>query len=460
MTDRKINQVLDKLEKNSHLTKDGRAWLISACDPFHDTDITLAGYPDVCSSATIVQLVKKQMVVAPPTGITTQNWDCNITLFNLQGSVNSASNDARLRITANVDQYGFATGGTGLYAYYPVSGVVASSNLTTQQTWPTLSNYNPVATYQGANSVDCSDFVQGACRVIGVAFEVVNTTAEIYKQGQVTVWRQPNVNTLTNIGFVDTGLPLFQATDLLRMPPGDLPTAQLLYGSRSWAAAEGAYVVGRQNGVENPLAQPVNVPFAMTTADYITGVNTPMVYSADTPGAQYVQPILASPFDLSGAYFTGLSPQTTLTVNVRWLLERMPTPSETDLVVLATPSAPYDPLALELYNHCIRDMPPGVMLSENPLGEWFANVLSKVADWAPKIGSALGNFIPGAGLLGNAIGEASSIGARMTRENALDKQPTPGSNSQSAPSAPTTATTSRVQTFKNPMIARRRKLKR
>jgi hypothetical protein len=122
------------------------------------------------------------------------------------------------------------------------------------------------------------------------------------------------------------------------------------------------------------------------------------------------------PFDTSGVHFTGLSYTTTLTVNVRWLIERIPGPNEADLVVLATPSASYDSLALELYTRCVNDMPPGVMLSENPLGEWFRDALSKVSDWAPKVGNALGTFIPGASIIGNGVGMAAGAAKKMIKK--------------------------------------------
>jgi hypothetical protein len=55
---RTINTILDKLEKSTALTKDGRDWLIAAADPFHDTEYVVKGYPDVCTAPTIVQSSK------------------------------------------------------------------------------------------------------------------------------------------------------------------------------------------------------------------------------------------------------------------------------------------------------------------------------------------------------------------------------------------------------------------
>jgi len=135
--------------------------------------------------------------------------------------------------------------------------------------------------------------------------------------------------------------------------------------------------------------------------------------------AYRVPDLYGSPFDCSGAHFTGLSYNTTLTINVRWILERLPGPNEVDLVVLAQPPTPFDPLALELYTRALDNAPPGVMLSENPLGEWFTSVLKKVGEWAPKIGGALGDIgVPFAETVGKIAGAAASkaVKAREKKE--------------------------------------------
>jgi hypothetical protein len=47
------------------------------------------------------------------------------------------------------------------------------------------------------------------------------------------------------------------------------------------------------------------------------------------------------------------------------------------------------------------------MVKENPFGEWFRSVLSRIADYAPKIGSALGTIIPIAPAVGQVVGSAA-----------------------------------------------------
>jgi len=255
-----------------------------------------------------------------------------------------------------------------------------------------------------------SEYISGNCRIIGMGFEVVNTTAEINKQGQCMAYRLPNVVTVGDV-FVPyaTTPPVVSTTAyrFSRFPPASIAKAQLLFGSRSWAAEKGAYVVSRQSGEDNPVTQPSSLPLTYLTTDVNPG-STAIMYSNNNviTGVGQNWPDVYSPFDISGVYFTGLSYTTTLTVNVRWFIERMPGPKETDLVVLATPSSPYDPLALEIYTQCLREMPPAVMLSENPLGEWFRSALAKVADYAPRIGSLFGG-IPGVSLIGEGIGKGA-----------------------------------------------------
>jgi hypothetical protein len=410
---RKIDSILDKLEKSAHLTPDGRNWLVSAIDPFHDSDINLAGYPDVLSAATIVQLVKQQIQLAVPTsgsGIVTANanWDCSIALTPCCLPTTIAAQFA-------VSPTGLLTGPTTVTGCN-YGGLVAMAGPQGQRLWPDATGgaVNASGTY-----LNPSAYVKGQGRVIGMGFEVVNTTSELNKQGQVTAWRMPSLWTETMGYSADSAFPVYGGTGtykLGRLPPSTIANAQLLFGSRSWAAKEGAYIVARQNTTANPAMLPSFQNIAFSALDN-QALFADSWYSGTFPVQQpgyYADWYL--PFDTSGVHFTGLSYTTTLTVNVRWLIERIPGPNEADLVVLATPSASYDSLALELYTRCVNDMPPGVMLSENPLGEWFRDALSKVSDWAPKVGNALGTFIPGASIIGNGVGMAAGAAKKMIKK--------------------------------------------
>jgi hypothetical protein len=133
---------------------------------------------------------------------------------------------------------------------------------------------------------------------------------------------------------------------------------------------------------------------------------------------------LVCPYDISGAYFTGLSPQTTLTVDVRWYIERCPTIDEPSLVVLATPSPVYDPIALKIYSEAVHGLPVGVPVSENPLGEWFNKVLMGVSRYAPLIGAALSPMHPAAGQIGSLLGSGAGKLAELTKKKKASEEKT------------------------------------
>jgi len=116
-------------------------------------------------------------------------------------------------------------------------------------------------------------------------------------------------------------------------------------------------------------------------------------------------------FHTSGAYFTGLSLQSTLTVTGNFYIERFPSQLETDLVILAKPSPGFDARALELYSHALSGLPPGVMVKENGLGDWFMDTVGKVAGFAaPILKSIPLPMTQAAGALAGAF--ASGRGAR------------------------------------------------
>jgi hypothetical protein len=106
----------------------------------------------------------------------------------------------------------------------------------------------------------------------------------------------------------------------------------------------------------------------------------------------------SEPVHLVGAFMTGLSQETTLTVTWNVYYETFPSVDEREILVLATPSARYDGKALEVLNYALATLPVGVPASMNPLGEWFWNVVDTIADIAPAIGGMIGG--PGGALIG------------------------------------------------------------
>jgi hypothetical protein len=122
------------------------------------------------------------------------------------------------------------------------------------------------------------------------------------------------------------------------------------------------------------------------------------------------------PYDISGCIFAGLHPEGSLQVTFKYFVERIPTINDPNLLVLCKEPASYDPLALEIYNRACEKLPVAVRVGDNPLGEWFDNVMQAVGSALPAVGSALVRTNPALGLTLSGIG-AVAQGAR-----AINKQ--------------------------------------
>jgi hypothetical protein len=182
----------------------------------------------------------------------------------------------------------------------------------------------------------------------------------------------------------------------------------LLQGSRQWQASEGCYVVGAFSSEENPafgISQAIPIMNTGATESTEGAANNYNVYApriertfASFSGlaAPYQNfwtptyaPIRVHPIHQSGAIFSGLSAQTTLTVNVNFFYESFPGPSDEQILVLAKPSCKYDPCVMELYSRLIQELPVGVPVAENGLGDWFLDAASKAAKYIGPVLAAL-----------------------------------------------------------------------
>lgn len=417
----RAERLLTKIADRGGISPCGKDWLIAAIDPMHDTQLKdLQGWPDVESAPSVVRCIKKSMTLKAPTGIT-GNWDCHVFAVPWQNAMPFTGPNSRfgnLIQTWTAADPNLALG--GVQAYGTNSGTALSF---------------VTSPYVGGLDLDAT-YAQGSSRLIGMGLEVVNTTSDLNRQGQVTVWRQPEANTPTQSFVahpygVDPNPSRFSVKQC-RGPPLDQSTAMLLSGSRQWKAADGSYQAATFMGEENP---PMYAEYVMpmldadpTSEDLPTWdlAGIPTITSNDNMGSVYLPtPVIASylplpeddldkgkrrstgapavPVNLAvaqatkiypihefGAIYTGLSNSTTLTVTVNWYVESFPGPAERGLIVLATPSAEFDPIALELFSRCMGELPVGVPAGMNLMGDWFASVVETASDVLAPIATALG----------------------------------------------------------------------
>jgi len=201
------------------------------------------------------------------------------------------------------------------------------------------------------------------------------------------------------------------------MPPINTAEALLLDGSKQWKAKEGCYVVPTLSDEQlTPGLNSTGAVLKLSNSDPNRGTPPTAGYGWATaipaqgsfPPASFEYPaatgtgVTAIPwrpwpagsnwmqnFNHAGAYFTGLSYSTTLTLNAIYYIERFPTQQDSDLVVLARHSCREDCIARELYSEIIREMPVGVPQRMNGMGEWFSDAISSAVDFVSPVLSAI-----------------------------------------------------------------------
>jgi len=338
-------------------TQESIEWMESALDPFPDQERKIAGYPDMISGKSVVQAYRQKTTVnGPGSG----NWDCQISFDGMFASLPCYSNTFSGPI--------FTVAGQGATPYN-VGGI--------QVRWAASGTNLYLPTVQNGSCMTPIMPFTSPYRVIGMAVEIWNTTAPLYRQGNVVVWRQPRQAGDSGSLIPSTATPVYGSSKIFNVAtiPETPTNALILQGAQSWAAEKGVYMVGTLCQQEVPLQE---ADFTTLYAGQIYTSNS-LYYISPISLANAVYPYInQNPQDTSfnqfGAYFTGLSQQTTLDVVWHYIVERFPYATNVDLVTMASNSCPYDPKALELYSKTIYHLPAGVWVEENGLGDWICEV--------------------------------------------------------------------------------------
>lgn len=396
---RRNEKILKNLETNQIITPEGGKWLMMVLDPFHDTKIDRpVGWPDGNNNPSVIRCVKQSMTIESPDG---SGYDTMISVHPLLNhrvivGTKSSFRSQNMIVAWNGAESGY-DGNTYDSYFLNVDSYPVNANVSEMS----YEYVNP-----GANTGFQlpTNFCGGPGRLVAAGFEVHNVTEEIYRSGTVTVGRAPQVADPFTAGtswktlFATTPASYdIQTTPFTAVPltprPNRVAEAMLYDGTLQWEARDGCYVVIPFQSEANPA----------TTVDYsqpwLTNVSTKDTVVATNVNSVGVVPLIEAgsgfpankwaPVTSSFALFTGLSPQTKLTVNLIMYYETFPSVLD-DVVTLASPSIPYDPHALQLYKHCLMKLPAGVPVAMNGLGDWFAMAVSEFSDMAGLGLSALG----------------------------------------------------------------------
>lgn len=370
-------QLLSKLVSEKQMSPEGKAWLTFALDPFHDKDIKgVQGIPDSFGGKSVICSVVQEIQIKKPDTIV-GNWGCRIATY----PVATTTILNRAKTFSNVISYSTE----GPYIIAPVQITYAADG----------TDFSEFGINADVLSIPQA-FTKGPFKVGAFGLEVVNTTADLQRQGLVTCARmnQTSLQPYTaqiypnNVAYATYG-----SVFPIRTVPKNLQEMTLLTGNTAWKAAEGAYsVIALKNHLSTaPIMQPkypllcasdmasgdcelIDCAIQGLTQAVVPGLGPAVssVYWSQTPGEL--------PSDSTIIMFTGLSEQSTLTVRARWMIERYPNDQESEIVVLANPTASFDPIALEIYSQVMQQVPAAVMFSENPEGEWWKQVLGTLAD--------------------------------------------------------------------------------
>lgn len=391
------------------LTDAGRAWLTVAADPFHDVRVAgVTGMPTPGGSNSFVETVTRSLSIQRPGNILpTEKWDAHIALLPLMESFLAAdavinTDYRRLEvqvIDTQLPAIGNTIGALTVVAAHSGESTFPSPAAGTPQIagpTPSIRSFSTAPAVTDGSGFVIDDFVDGRCRVIGCGFEVVNTTPELYRGGAVTTYRTNAAVTEQTVANGPLGFAV--PCTFVRAPPTNIGEAMIIPGARQWEAADGAYVVGVMSNLDARADMPMVNNVTLMGNDLMPGgypLSTGLspAWTADNllnTGATLGH---VTNFEVSGAYLTGLSPETTLQVNVRWIIQRFPNLDSGAVLVGSVPPPMYDPNALALYHMTLNHLPAGVPLSENFLGEFFKTLVG-VAETALPIVGKVARMIP------------------------------------------------------------------
>jgi hypothetical protein len=425
-------KILAQLSNRTGISDCGRTWLTEALDPFHDNMISPVGYPDTTASASVVQVVKQSYQIASPlTASPTANWDCQVVMMPWVNSVNMNSVTASVSGGNYLYQSSLAATSTagGIQVLTAASGTNLSIGQLTTQAGVSLNQSNTVP----------AQYLQGNQRIVAMAMEITNTTSDLNRQGLVTLYRIPvpqnddgTTFTIRQNLTTDTSSYLGSADGVfIPFPPINIAAAQLFAGTKAWNAELGTYQVAAFNTPDVPAqglsyTMPILYNVSATDPQVVAPLFTQSGADAhpSSVGVAMAPPVCWTEFDMSGAYFTGLSGATTLTVNYIMYIERFPTQDDLDLIVSAKRSPEYDIKALEAYSIIAQSLPVGVPFAENGLGDWFKSAVNTASEYLSPVLKMVPH--PYAQLAANAISTAKYV------TDSFDQPPT----EQSIPNAP------------------------
>lgn len=432
------------------LTPEGACMVKQRFDPYHDTPFKPVGYPDAYNGHSVARCIKKSVTFSQTSGGAAAQatpWDAHVYMTPLLKQQSFMGMTSQVNNLFTYD-YNAAQSGS-LYG-----GLMITQNMVSG------TDFNYPGTSLGSLSLSDAD-LSGNMRVTSLGFEIIDGTAELYRQGILTAYRQnqPQKDPQGYSGVATVNLPLNSMADYsftaqeVRFPPNNTANAMLMPDTKQWKVSEGAYVSCDYNSTDIPMeipgyTQPVMIgDFYQTpiTADTSIGMiprptqaKIQTVPNTTTTTSRFVQGTTGQrilPISQSGCFLVGLNPQATITVNAIWYVECAPTSDDQELLSLCSQSPQQDVFAQMLMSKLRMDSPICVKLRENYTGQWFfegvRDIVQKVAPWLQNVstvGDQVVKWVDSAGRNDGLISPQSFVRGDVAPHVAKQKKipPPPG----------------------------------
>jgi hypothetical protein len=386
----------------SHLTKclrecgcsaAGAEFAVLALDPFHDYDSPIQGLPDGEAGRSIVYSIKQEINISAPTSVIAgQTWDAHIAFLPVVSELFDGIGPSRAaRLTTNTADVGFGMLRDVDLAPFDMNGfdpralIVIAKVRSGQKTFSTDTGATVPVEYQYIFVDQLTDYNRS--RLISGGYEIHNVTEELHKGGAVTdysvddspshgtaFWFNSLINESTTVGLNMNAL-------YMNAPPNTLASAKQINGVTR-EAREGSYVTFKFDSTDFKCGFPAVGQVIYRTEDN-TSANTSGVWASwaeNLPATGVTFPNKGLPlfrelnFQQCGSYYTGLSFESVLNLNLQCMVEEFTLPGSANMA-LASPSTPYDPRTLEMIMKIQNQMRPGVKVIDNGIGDFFRSVL-------------------------------------------------------------------------------------
>lgn len=364
------HRLASEMERKTRASHEGAAFVAMVCDPFANTPVKAVGMPDATSGNSVAYRLERDITISAPPGLPQgASWDCHVALLPLVGQQPSTLHSFELDGFGRRSEPTVPAPTTEAIQFLSICSVPEGAS-----TFYTSSGGPPEIYYEGI-SVDplYGEPLKGRVRVLGGGFKAVNTTSELHKSGSVTCYSQEGKPAQMEIA--DITAPVDSSGRFLsyvaNTPPNDVAAAKQLR-SCTHSAAEGALVIAHVDSHSNDAE-----PTKAAEITYLTSVGDAAYGTMDYPfnkANTLRNPVVAIPMAQSGAYFTGLAYESTLTITLRCFVELFPAPNS-ELMALADPAPKEDVVALEFAARLLSQMQPGYPASHNSFGTFTKGLL-------------------------------------------------------------------------------------